>query len=41
MERDKTDPWDVLPYAEQANYYPDEEFGRYYGVHTKGEIGSR
>ncbi|CBN78621.1 conserved unknown protein [Ectocarpus siliculosus] len=41
LERDQDSPWDVLPYAEQPNYYPDGEFARYYGVHTKGDIGSR
>ncbi|CAN0202808.1 unnamed protein product [Ectocarpus sp. 6 AP-2014] len=41
LERDQDSPWDALPYAEQANYYPDGEFARYYGVHAKGDIGSR
>ena len=41
LERDQDAPWDVLPFEEQAYYNPDVDFGRYYGVHAKGDIGSR
>eukprot|EP01041_Mallomonas_annulata_P005967 gene5966-12038_t len=35
LERDKYYPFDILPAAEQTHYYPDPEYGPYWGIVNK------
>lgn len=41
LERDTSAPWDIVPYKEQKYYFPDQDFGSFYGVHEQGQIGFR
>lgn len=35
LERDGSPPYDILPYGQQRYYWPDSNFGPYYGIVSK------